>query len=58
MNLNVIDALVLMLHNLLMSIFKQMKTRWRSQSIKCRVREPQPITERLQSVSLKSRLNK
>ena len=35
-----------------------MLARKRSQPIKCRVRERQPITERLQSISLKSCLSK
>ena len=34
-----------------------MLTRWRSQPIKCRVWERQPITERLQSISLESYLS-
>ena len=35
-----------------------MLARWRSQPIKYRVKERQPITERLQSISSKSRLSK
>ena len=38
--------------------FKLMLARWRSQPIKYQVRERHPITERLQSISLKSRLSK
>ena len=38
-------------------VFKLMLSRWRSQPIKYRVRERRPITERLQSISLKSRLS-
>ena len=42
--------------NILRRVFKLLLTRWRSQSIKYRLRERQPITERLESISLKSRL--
>ena len=37
-------------------VFKLMVARWRSQPIKYRFRERQPITKRLESISLKSRL--
>ena len=38
-------------------VFKLMLARWRSQPIKYRFLERQPITERLESISLKSRLS-
>ena len=42
---------------LLRRVFKLILARWRSQPIKYRVRERQPITERLQNFTLKSRLS-